>query len=75
VLAGRGKTVYSTFETNKHVQEIIKVFSPTNTQLDSLKNNFKFVLKLTLKGPACFGTKHHPQGANYLSLGKVNLLK
>jgi len=28
---------------------IIKVFSPTDTQLDSLKNNFKFALKLTLK--------------------------
>jgi hypothetical protein len=29
---------------------IIKVFfSPTDAQLDSLKNNFKFALKLTLK--------------------------
>jgi len=28
---------------------IIKVFSPTDAQLDSLKNNFRFALKLTLK--------------------------
>jgi hypothetical protein len=28
---------------------IINVFSPPNAQLDSLKNNFKFALKLTLK--------------------------
>jgi hypothetical protein len=28
---------------------IIKVFSPTDVQLDSLKNNFKFALKFTLK--------------------------
>jgi len=28
---------------------IIKVFSLTDAQLDSLKNSFKFALKLTLK--------------------------
>jgi hypothetical protein len=28
---------------------IIKVFSPTDAQLDSLKNNFKFALKLFLR--------------------------
>jgi cobalamin biosynthesis protein CobD/CbiB len=56
---------------------IIKVFfSPTDAQLDSLKNNFKFALKLTLKGSYMFRCeKHHPQGANYLSLLKVQLLK
>jgi hypothetical protein len=43
---------------------IIKVFSPTDAQLDRLKNNFKFALKLILKTPTCFGTKHHPQGAH-----------
>jgi hypothetical protein len=37
--------------------EIIKVFSPTDAQLDSLKNNFKFALKT----PTCFGVKHHHQ--------------
>jgi hypothetical protein len=36
----------------------IKVFSPTDGQLDSLKNNFKFALKLTLKASACFIVKN-----------------
>jgi len=34
---------------------IVKVFfSPTDAQFDSLKNNFKFVLKLTLKSSYMF---------------------
>jgi len=37
---------------------IIKVFPPTDAQLDSLKNKFKFALKLTLKAPTCFGVKN-----------------
>jgi hypothetical protein len=33
------------------LHQIIKVFfSPTDAQLDSLKNKFKFALKFTLKG-------------------------
>ena len=31
-----------------NINDAIKVFSPTDAQLNSLKNNFKFVLKLTL---------------------------
>jgi hypothetical protein len=50
-------------------------FSPTDAQLDSLKNNFKFALKLTLKSSYIFGVKHHRQGAHYLSLGKVTVVK
>jgi hypothetical protein len=38
-----------------------KFFSPTDTQLDSIKNNFKFSLKMTLKGCYMFRCKkHHP---------------
>jgi len=33
---------------------IIKVFSPTDAQLDSLKNNIKFALKLILKSSYMF---------------------
>jgi hypothetical protein len=33
---------------------IIKVFSPTDAQLDNLKNNFNFALKLTLKSTYMF---------------------
>jgi hypothetical protein len=53
---------------------IIKVFSPTDEQLNSLKNNFKFALKLTLKDPLYFGVKHHCQGAHYLSRAKVTIV-
>jgi hypothetical protein len=39
-------------------------FSPTDAQLDSLKSNFKFALKFTLKAPTYFGVKHHHQGSH-----------
>jgi hypothetical protein len=53
-----------------------KVCSPTDAQLDSLKNNFKFALKLTLKGSYMFRCeKHHPQGAHYLSIAEVTVVK
>jgi hypothetical protein len=55
---------------------IIKNFSPTDAQLDSLKNNFKFPLKLTLKGSYMFRCeKRHPQETRNLSLAKVRIFK
>jgi hypothetical protein len=36
------------------ILKIIKVFSPTDGQLDSLKNNFNFALKLTLQSSYMF---------------------
>jgi hypothetical protein len=49
----------------KLLSKSIEVFSPTDAQLDSLKNNFKFALKLTLKGAYMFRCeKHHSQGAH-----------
>jgi len=55
---------------------IIKVFSTTNAQSDNLKNNFKFALKLTLKGSYMFRCdKHHPQGAHHMSLAKVTVVR
>jgi hypothetical protein len=55
---------------------IIKDFSTTDPQVDSLKNNFKFSLKLTLKGCYIFRReKHRPEGANHLSLAKVTVVK
>jgi hypothetical protein len=54
----------------------INFFSPTDAQLDILKNNFKFALKLTLKSSYMFRReKHHPQGTHYLSLAKVTTVK
>ena len=63
-------------DSSKIKQKIIKVFSPTDPQLDSLKNNFKFALTLTLKCSYMFWCeKHHPQGAHYLNLAKVTIVK
>jgi hypothetical protein len=39
------------------------------------KNNFKFTLKLTLKICYMFRCQHHLQGAHYVSLLKLQLLK
>jgi hypothetical protein len=51
-------------------------FPPTDEQLYSLKNNYKFTLKLTLKGSYMFRCeKDHPQGAHYLILAKVTDVK
>jgi hypothetical protein len=63
-------------DSSKIRQKIIKVYSPTDAQLESLKNNFKFALTLTLKGFYMFRReKHHPQGAHYLNLAKVTIVK
>jgi len=55
---------------------IIKVFSPTDAQLDSLKNNIKFRLKFTSKSSYMFRCeKHYHQRAHYMSLAKVPVVK
>jgi len=44
--------------------------------LDNIKNIFKFALKLTLKSSYMFRCeKHHHQGAHYLSIAKVTVVK
>jgi hypothetical protein len=50
-------------------------FSPTDAQLENFKIKFKFSLKLTLEAPTYFGAKHPHQGAHYLSLSKVAIVK
>jgi len=53
-----------------------RFFLPTDAQLDSLTNNFKFALKLILKGSYMFRCeKHHPRGTHYLILSKVTFVK
>ena len=49
---------------------IIKILflSPTDAQLNSLKNNIKIYIKLTLKGSYMFRCKHHLQGAHCSAL-------
>jgi len=39
---------------------IIKVFSPTDAQLDSLKKNFKSALTLNLPAPTTVGARINP---------------
>jgi len=59
-----------------HLDNYQSFFSPTDAQLYSLKNNFKFALKLTLKGSDKFRCeKHHHQGTHELSLAKVTIVK
>jgi len=55
---------------------IIKVFSPTDAQLDTLKNNFNFALQLTLKSSYMFRCENTiiREHAVY-SLLKLRLLK
>jgi hypothetical protein len=51
-------------------------FSPTDAQFHIPKNNFKFTLKLTLKGSFMFRyEKRHPQGAHCLGLAEVTIAK
>jgi hypothetical protein len=45
---------------------IIKVFSPTDAQFDSLKNKFKFALKFTLKGSYMFRCEKTPSSGSIL---------
>jgi hypothetical protein len=42
---------------------IIKLFSPTDAQLDNLKNNFKFAIKFTLKSSYMFRCKTPSSGS------------
>jgi hypothetical protein len=86
--APESEPTYNTASRNFHVHTVhidnYQRFLPTDAQLDGLKNNFKFVLKLTLKSSYMFrckkyhlqgahylniGVKHHPQGAHYLNIG------
>ena len=57
---------------------IIKVFSPTDAQLDSLKSNFKFALKFISKGPLHISVWKTPSSGSILLtwvLIKLQLLK
>jgi hypothetical protein len=67
--------LFNRSQTNMQLT-LSKFYSPTDAQLDSVKNNFKFALKLTLKGCYMFRCeKHHPRGAHYLSLAKFTIVK
>jgi len=73
----QGKQPQANFHVHTvHLDKYQSFFSPTYAQLDSLKNNIKFALKLTLKSSYMFRCeKHHHQGAYHQSLAKVTIVK
>jgi hypothetical protein len=57
--------------------DIIKVFyPPTDAQVNCLKNNFKFYIKIDIKtAPTCFGAVTPSSGSALLELAKVTVVK
>ena len=60
------KTIFFFFTYILCILIIIKDFSPTDAKLNSLKNNFKFALKLTLKSSYMFWCKTPSSGSTLL---------
>jgi hypothetical protein len=56
---------------------VIKVFySPTDAQLNCLKNNFKIYIKIDIKtAPTCFGAITPSSGSAQFELAKVTVVK
>jgi len=52
--------------------DIIKVFSPTDAQVNCLKNNFKTDIKTAL---TCFGVVTPSSGSTLFVLAKVTVVK
>jgi hypothetical protein len=57
--------------------DITKVFhSPTDVQVNCLKNNFKFYVKINIKtAPTCFGAVTPSSGSALFELAKVTVVK
>ena len=57
--------------------DIIKVFySPTDAQVNCLKNNLKFCIKINIKtAPKCFGAITPSSGSALFVLAKVTVVK
>jgi len=58
------------YTKSKYCYASSKFFSPTDAQLDSLKNKFKFALKLTLKGSYMFRCET-PSSGSILSEAQI----
>jgi hypothetical protein len=51
-------------------------YSPTDAQVNCLKNNFKIYIKIDIKtAPACFGSVTPSSGSTLLVLAKVTVVK
>jgi len=57
--------------------DVIKVFySPTDAQVNCLKNSFKLYIKIYIKtAPSCFGAVTPSSGSALLVLAKVTVVK
>jgi hypothetical protein len=57
--------------------DIIKVsYSPTDAQMNCLKNNFKIYIKIDIKtDPTCFSAVMASSGSPLLVLAKVTVVK
>ena len=57
--------------------DIIKFFySPTDVQVNCLKNNFKIYVKINIKtAPTCFAAVTQSSGSALLVLAKVKVVK
>jgi hypothetical protein len=68
--------IFSHTHTVRHL-DIIKVFySPTDAQVNRLKNNFKIYIKIDIKtAPTCFGAVTPSPGSTLLVLNKVTVVK
>jgi hypothetical protein len=65
------------FYTHTVHLDIIKVFySPTEEQVNCLKNNFKIYIKIDIKtAPKCFGAVTQSSGSALLVIAKVTVVK
>jgi hypothetical protein len=52
------------------------IYSPTDAQVNCLKNNFKIYIKIDIKtAPTCFGAVTPSSGSALLVLAKVTVVK
>jgi hypothetical protein len=59
-----------------HIDIIKAFYSPTDAQVNCLKNNFKIYIKIDIKtDPTCFGAVTPPSGSALLVLAKVTVVK
>jgi hypothetical protein len=63
--------------TEVRLKKISKFFySPSDAQVNCLKNNFKFYIKIDIKtAPTCFGAVTPSSGSALLVLAKVTVAK
>jgi hypothetical protein len=55
---------------------LLKIYSPTDAQVNSLKNDFKIYIKMNIEtAPTCFGVVTQSSGSALFVLAKVTIVK